>query len=92
MASAEAFPVPVLVQLPASLPVEGALRLELQEGIPIFRASTVVQHRIATLVAALQTGALSAAEQAELDQYEDLDDYLSFLNRVVRNLRQAVHG
>jgi len=29
---------------------------------------------------------LSVEEEQELDSYEEIDDYLSFLNRVVRNL------
>jgi hypothetical protein len=74
-----------LSHLPASLPVEGAVRLELQDGVPVLRASTVVQRRIATLLRRHQQGTLSPAETTELDQYEDLDDYLSLLNRLVRN-------
>jgi hypothetical protein len=70
------------------LPLEGAVRLDLQEGLPIFHASTAVQRRIATLLRKQQTRALLPEETAELDRYEDLDDYLSFLNRVVRNLMQ----
>jgi 5-methylcytosine-specific restriction endonuclease McrA len=41
--------LPTLRHLPASLPVEGAVRIELQDGVPVLRASTVVQRRIATL-------------------------------------------
>lgn len=92
MANPAVFPVPVLAHLPASLPLEGALRLELQDGVPVLRASTVVQQRITTLLEALQHGGLSPEDTAELDQYEDLDDYLSFLNRVVRNLRLPTQG
>ncbi|MCG2769462.1 MAG: hypothetical protein L6435_13940, partial [Anaerolineae bacterium] len=32
---------------------------------------------------------LSAEEEQELDRYEEVDDYLSFLNRIVRNLLYA---
>jgi hypothetical protein len=76
----------MLRHLPASLPLEGAVRLELQDGVPVFRASTAVQRRITTLLRKQQKATLSAAEATELDQYEELDDYLSFLNRVVRNV------
>jgi hypothetical protein len=79
-------PLPMLRYLPASLPLEGAVRLELQDGVPILRASTTVQRRIATLLRKQQKVTLSPAEAMELDQYEELDDYLSFLNRVVRNV------
>jgi hypothetical protein len=85
MAAHSASPLPTLRHLPASLPLEGAVRLELQDGVPVLRATTVVQRRIATLLRKQQHGTLSAAETTELDQYEDLDDYLSLLNRLVRN-------
>jgi hypothetical protein len=29
---------------------------------------------------------LSAEEEYELDSYEEMDDYLSFVNRTIRNL------
>jgi hypothetical protein len=82
-------PLPLLRHLPASLPLEGAMRLELQDGIPVLRASTAVQRRIASLLRKQQQGTLSPAETTELDQYEELDDYLSFLNRLVRNSLQG---
>jgi hypothetical protein len=31
-------------------------------------------------------GLLTAEEKSELDSYEEIDDYLSFINRVARNL------
>ena len=81
--------LPTLRHLPASLPLEGAVRLELQDGVPVLHPSTVVQRRIATLLRKHQQGTLSPAETTELDQYEDLDDYLSLLNRLVRNSLQV---
>jgi hypothetical protein len=78
--------LPMLRHLPASLPLEGAVRLELQDGVPILRASSAVQRRIATLLRKQQKATLSLDETTELDQYQELDDYLSFLNRVVRNV------
>jgi hypothetical protein len=75
-----------LSYLPATLPVEGAIRIDLEEGVPIFRASSVVQTRIETLLFKQQTSQLNLEEEQELDRYEEIDDYLSFLNRVVRNL------
>jgi hypothetical protein len=76
---------PRLPDLPLSLPQEGAIRIELEEGIPIFRASSVVQQRIASLLSQLQAAELTPQEQAELDAYEAIDDYLSFINRTLRN-------
>lgn len=80
---------PILHSLPASLPVEDAVRLELAEGIPIFRASNRVQARIETLLHKQQTSELSLDEEQELDLYEEIDDYLSFVNRMIRNLSQS---
>lgn len=80
---------PTLHDLPVSLPIEGAVRLELEEGIPIFRASSVVQSRIEALLLKQQTIALSPDEERELDLYEEIDDYLGFVNRMVRNLSES---
>ena len=82
-------PLPRFHRLPATLSLEGAARIELEEGIPVLRAPTAVQTRIEMLLHKQRTSGLSAEEEEELDRYEDLDDYLSFLNRVVRNLLWA---
>ncbi|MGB5960479.1 MAG: hypothetical protein WBG73_07475 [Coleofasciculaceae cyanobacterium] len=80
-------PLPLKLQnLPATFPIEGAVRIELVEGVPTFRASSVVQTRIETLLFKQQTELLNSDEEQELDAFEEIDDYLSFLNRVVRNL------
>jgi phosphoglycerate-specific signal transduction histidine kinase len=83
------YPLPKLHHLPASLPVDGAVRLELQNGLPVLRASTAVQRRITVLLHKQQEMALSPEETDELDRYDEIDDYLSFLNRIVRNLIQS---
>ncbi len=80
------YQLPKLRSLPATLPVEGAVRIELEEGVPVFRASGTVQARIETLLLKQRTSRLSAEEEEELNRYEEIDDYLSFLNRIVRNL------
>lgn len=51
--------LPKLNNLPASLPIEGAVRIELAEGIPIFRASGVVQGRSPTDWDAVASGICS---------------------------------
>lgn len=81
--------LPALGALPATLPHEGAINLELAEGVLIFRVSSVVQHHIETLVEKERAAGLSAAETDELQRYEDIDDYLSLLNRLVRNFAAA---
>lgn len=84
--SMTAYLLPKLEQLPESLPLEGAVRIELVEGIPVFRASSQVQTRIESLLTEQSNKPLDAAEERELDTYEELDDYLSLVNRTIRNL------
>lgn len=60
-------------QLPALLPLEGAVRIELEEGVPVFRASDVIQARIEDLVMKQGSGELSPGEEKALDHYEDAD-------------------
>lgn len=83
--------MPKLHRLPAALPLEGAVRIELQQGVPFFKASQAVQERIETLLRQQQTAALTAAEEEELDRYEEMDDYLSFVNRTIRNFYPTNH-
>ena len=89
MSSPPTSPLPRLHHLPASLPLDGAVRLELQNGLPVLRASAAIQRRIAALLRKQQETELSLAETDELERYEEIDDYLSFLNRIVRNLGQG---
>ena len=77
---------PQFASLPKTLPLEGAVTIDQHNGIPILRASESVQHRIEELLAKQRGTRLSEAEERELDSYEEVDDYLSFLNRTVRNL------
>jgi len=85
-------PLPRLDSLPATLPLEDAVRIELEEGVPVFRASGFVQARIEKLLLKQQRARLSMGEKEELDQYEEIDDYLSFVNRLIRNVIQAERG
>ena len=68
---------PPLRNLPATLPLDGAIRLELEEGVPIFRASAAVQARVEPLLDRQQQDNLTPAEVGELNLYEEIDDYLS---------------
>ena len=81
-------PLPRLRALPATLPLEGAVRIELEEGVPIFRASGSIQTRIEGLLLKEREAGLTVEEKGELDRYEEIDDFLSFVNRAVRNLVQ----
>ena len=78
--------LPKLQNLPSSLPIDGAVRIELEEGIPIFRVSSRIQSRIEELLFKQKETPLNQDEEQELDSYEEIDDYLSFVNRTVRNL------
>ncbi len=77
---------PKLKRFPLMLPSENLVRIELQEGIPIFKATHSVQKRIEFLLAKQRQEGLTTTEKEELDGYEELDDYLSLANRVLRNL------
>ena len=78
--------LPKLKRCPLMLPADNLVRIELQEGIPIFKATRSVQKRIELLLAKQRQEGLTTVEREELDGYEELDDYLSFANRVMRNL------
>lgn len=81
--------LPKLSELPTSLPQDGSINLVLEGGVPTFRASPAVVGRVAHLLERERGGELSQAETDELERYEEIDDYLSHLNRVVRNLQSA---
>jgi len=85
-------PLPRLHALPATLPLDGAVRIELEEGVPILKASNPIQARIEKLILKEHGEELTAKEKAELDYYEEIDDYLSLINRVTRNLIQHQPG
>ena len=81
-------PVPRLSNLPVTLPRKEAIEIELEQGVLIFRISQTAQNRIEELLDKQLAAQLTPAEEQELRQYEDIDDYLSYLNRLVRNLAQ----
>lgn len=85
----QSYPLPSLKKLPKSMPDDGSISLVLEEGVPVFRASTQVQKRIQMLLNSQRADQLTSEEVEELDRYEEIDDYLSHLNRVVRNLLQS---
>jgi hypothetical protein len=84
--------VPVLSGLPVSLPREGAIEIELEQGVLLFRVSSAVQEHIEILVEKERNSQLTPDEARELEQYEEINDYLSFLNRLTRNLSQSQNG
>lgn len=80
-------PIPKLNFLPRTLPLENAVRLELEQGVVVFRASNAVVERIENLLAKQESR--TDEEERELLQYEEIDDYLSHINRLIRNLSQT---
>jgi hypothetical protein len=83
-------PVPTLNGLPRGLQQDGAITIELDGGILVFRASQTVQTCVADLLQKQKSSQLMPDEEQELRQYEDVDDYLSYLNRLTRNLAGAI--
>jgi hypothetical protein len=88
MASSSVQTVPKLSKLPVTFPRDGAVNIEIEEGTPVLRATKAIQERIEELLDKQRDSRLTEAEESELRQYEEIDDYLSFLNRLVRNLAQ----
>ena len=58
----------------------------------MFRASGSIQARVEELLLKQHQAQLSIEEEEELDRYEEVDDYLSFVNRLIRNMIQAEKG
>ncbi len=81
--------VPRLHALPISLPRESAVELELEQGVLVFHVSPIAQERIESLLEKQREAKLDEGEENELEQYEEIDDYLSFLNRLTRNLAES---
>jgi len=77
--------IPKLENLPQTMPKENAVRLELEQGVIIFRASSEVQEQIEDLLEKNKTASLTATEAAELEAFGEIDDYLSHVNRLIRN-------
>lgn len=86
-------PFPDLKKLQSGQSLEGAVSIAFQENIPVFRASSRVQERVELLLDKNREHTLTVDERGELDHYLEMDDYLSWLNRVVRNqLLQQAHA
>jgi hypothetical protein len=75
-----------LETLPSNFHKDGCISIELIEKVPIFRASNKVQNRIDYLLQKQHNFLLNIEEEQELNYYEQLDDYLSLVNRIIRNL------
>ena len=78
-----------LETLANALPLEDGVRIELREGVPVFRAQPRIQDRVEELLEEQPTSPLTACKKRELLQYEELDEFLSLVNRLVRNSIRA---
>lgn len=78
--------LPELKNISKSLSIEGIISIEITEVLPVFKASNLVKNRIEELLNKQKISALDFQEEQELDCYEEIDDYLSFVNRTIRNL------
>lgn len=74
-----------LITLPKNLPLDGAIAITLQDRLMIFRASQNIQQRIESLLDKREEKPLTGIEKQELDDFEAINDYLSFVNRMIRN-------
>lgn len=79
-------PIPRLRYLPEVTRAKNSVQLQLVEGVLIFRAAPSVQKRIEVLLKKQRLTNLNSTEEIELQAYEEMDDYLSFLNRMTRNM------
>ncbi len=59
------------------------------DAISTLCASPSVQSRIEDLLNKARQVPLSEMEEAELDGYAEIDDCVSFLNRVIRNFQES---
>jgi hypothetical protein len=82
-----------LKRLPKTLPTEGAVRVELAQGVLVFRASRFFLERIEILTAKKNVAELTSEELQELQDYEELNNYLTWVNRTIaRNLHYPLQG
>jgi hypothetical protein len=77
--------LPKLEALPENLQ-DGSITMRLEEGVPIFGASQTVREHLKMLLEKERFNQLTKSELEELERYEEIDDYLSHLDRMVRNL------
>lgn len=73
---------PKIHELPNIPQNKSLVAIEVIEGVLFFRASEFSQNQIENLLSKQKASKLTDTEETELNLYEDLDDYLSFLNRL----------
>jgi hypothetical protein len=82
-----------LHRLPNSLPSEGSIGIELVKELLVFPISTKIQERIESLIAQKTESGLTSKEATELEQYQELVDYLNLVNETMRKaFLYPLHG
>jgi len=82
-----------LHRLPNSLLSEGSISIELVKGLLVFPISTKIQDRIETLIAQKTESRLASKEATELEQYQELIDYLNLVNETIKKaFLYPLHG
>ena len=77
--------LPKLKNVTKHLINDQSVNLRIEQGVVIFRASKEMQNRIEELLEKLKNGSLKSGEAKELETYGEIDDYLSHVNRLIRN-------
>lgn len=72
----------------ASLPLENAVELVLEQGSNHFQGFVSRSDQIAELLDRQGSGVITPHEESEFDAFEEIDDYLSHVNRLIRNSRE----
>lgn len=65
---------------------DGSITMRLEDGVAIFSASRDLCEYLEVLLEKEKFGQLTKSELEELEEYEKMDDYLSHLNRFIRNV------
>jgi hypothetical protein len=68
---------------------DGAVSVAVEDSTLVLKASSALQGRFEILLAKRKTGALSVEETHEYQAICDLDNALSWLNRLARGSRNA---
>lgn len=75
------------------MPSEGSLHIELVKELLVFRISTKIQERIETLIVQKTESSLTSEEAVELEQYQQLVNYLNLVNETMsKAFLYPLHG
>lgn len=81
--------LPKLKKLSKGLVASQTVNLKIEQGVVIFRASAEMKNRIEDLLDKDKSNSLTKKEAEELEMFAEIDDYLSHVNRLIRNSSEA---